>query len=240
MLQSITTLKQQFTNPMDLTEKLKTCLGNEQENKWNLCSICHEIIIEKEWKNKRFNSLRQYLNELSAHGYHIKLKTFYDYVNVNRLIIKFDIQKSDFMKIGFYKLREISYIVKKVDEEKIAELLSKLPYLSVKEIKRIKNEILYPERSVKNEDREFEVSEEDIRELERMHEEEEEKYNSIQNEQHEKFYYLYCTNENEAETVEKALNIAKKLTGKDYDSTFLFLYICEKFIYFYEKELIRA
>ncbi|GAQ95145.1 hypothetical protein TAGGR_229 [Thermodesulfovibrio aggregans] len=237
MITSVTTLKKELTNPMDLTENLKTCLTNEQENKWNLCSICHEIILEKEWENKGFQNLRQYLNELNAYGYHIKLKTFYDYVNVNRLILKFGIKKSDFMKVGFYKLRELCYLVEKVNEEKIAELLSKLPYLSVKQIKRIKNEILNPERSVKNEDSRFEVSEGDIRELERMHEEEND--SSGQNVKHEKFYYLSYPHENEAETVEKALNIARELTGNDYDSA-LFLYICEKFIYFYEKGLLGA
>lgn len=141
------------------------------------------------------------------------------------------------MKVGFYKLRELCYLVEKVDKEKIAELLSKLPYLSVKQIKRIKNQILYPERSFKNEDKDFEVSEEDIRELERMHEEEND--SSGQSEKHEKFYYLYYPQEHEAETVEKALNIAKELTGNDYDSA-VFLYICEKFIYFYEKGLLEA
>lgn len=93
MITSSTTLKQELTNPMDLTDNLKTCLTNEQENKWNLCSICHEIIIEKEWEKRGFQNLRQYLNYINGSGYQIKLKTFYDYVNVNRLILKFRITK---------------------------------------------------------------------------------------------------------------------------------------------------
>lgn len=146
---------QNYSIQPTLTEKLQECLRDEQDNKWELCSICYEIKNQEEWKKLGFQSLKAYIDELRTNGYHIYQKTFSEFVRVRDFILKFNIEKDFFMRVGFYKFRELVTLMDYITYDEMLDFISKLSFISVRELRRIKNEILGPKKkNYKNNEKE--------------------------------------------------------------------------------------
>lgn len=227
--------KQNYSIKYDLTERLKECLVYELENKWELCFICYEIKEEKEWEKKGYQNLRQYLDYINSSGFSIKQKAFYDYASVWKLILDFDIKKDDFMESGFYKLRELVKFRDIVTRDEMFDLIAKLPYMSVRDLKKKRKAILKIEEDYNNTNYQYEyLSDSDIMEMTGQNIE-------VSNDSMEKKedikIYMFFPYKEEIDVVERALKIAEDLCEQKFH-TAAFVFMCRKFVEFYERGLV--
>lgn len=243
-------LKQNYSPKPDLTERLKQCLYYEQDNKWELCTVCHEIKHQREWERQGYKTLRQYLNDLRATGYQINQKTFSEFVRIRELILRHNIQREFFLEVGYSKFRELLKFMDKVTNDQMLDLITKLPFMSVRELRRKKNELLGTEKISNKDNYEYtkeSISDEDVEKLtggnyiEKMKGEDatcEDTSWGVEYAPNMKFYSFDAFG-NEISIVEKALNISKKLSEIQQNKSAYFVFVFQKFVELYEKGLIN-